>query len=83
MTHEMQWKCLSEGNAWMFIKLSTIMLVIGLGVEGYLFLIAHGSDTLGGYILLLFLAFWSGVIGIVSFALATVWLLTRAMTTCR
>ena len=82
MTHEMQWKCLSTGNAWTFMKLSTIMLVIGLGMEAYL-LVAHGADTLGGYILLLFLAFWSGVIGIASFALATVWLLTRGMTTCR
>jgi hypothetical protein len=82
MTHEMQWKCLSEGNAWTFMKLSAIMLVIGLGVDAY-FLLAHGADTLGGYILLLFLAFWSGLIGILSFALATVWLLMRAMTTCR
>ena len=82
MTHEMQWNCLSEGSAWRFMKLSAIMLVVGLGMEAYL-LFAHGADTLGGYILLLFLAFWSGLIGITSFALATVWLLTRAMTTCR
>jgi len=78
----MQWKCLSEGNAWTFMKLSAIMLVIGLGMDAYL-LLAQGVDTLGGYILLHFLAFWSGLIGILSFALATVWVLTRAMTTCR
>lgn len=47
MTHEMQWKCLSAGNAWTFIKLSAIMLVIGVGIDGYL-LLAHGADTLGG-----------------------------------
>ncbi len=82
MTHEMQWQCLSEGNAWTFMKLSAIMLVIGLGIEAYLML-AHGADTLGGYIMLLFLAFWSGFIGIASFALATIWLLMRGMTTCR
>ena len=82
MTHEMQWKCLSTGNAWTFIKLSAIMLMIALVMDGYL-LLAHGADTLGGYIRLIFLAFWSGVIGIASFALATVWLLTRGMTTCR
>jgi hypothetical protein len=52
------------------------------GIDGYL-LLAHGADTLGGYIRLLFLAFWSSIIGIASFALATVWLLMRAMTTCR
>ena len=82
MTQEMQWKCFSGGNAWMFIKLSAIMLVIGLGIDLYL-LLAHGADTLGGYIRLLFLAFWSSIIGIASFALATVLLLTRTMTTCR
>jgi hypothetical protein len=82
MTHEVQWQCLSEGNAWTFMKLSAIMLLFGLGVDAYL-LLAHGADTLGGFILLLFLAFWSGLIGIASFALATAWLLTRAMTTCR
>ncbi|MDP3092915.1 MAG: hypothetical protein Q8N04_19765 [Nitrospira sp.] len=82
MTHEMQWKCLSGGSAWMFIKLSAIMLVIGLGMDLYLPL-AHGADTLGGYIRLLFLAFWSSIVGIASFALATVLLLTRTMTACR
>lgn len=82
MRHEVRWKCLSAGNAWTFIKLSAIMLVVGVGMDGYL-LLAHGADTLGGYIRLLFLAFWSSIIGIASFALATVWLLTRAMTTCR
>lgn len=82
MTHETQWKCLSEGNAWTFMKLSAIILVIGLGVDGYL-LLGHGADTFGGYLRLIFLAFWSGIIGIASFALATMWLLTRAMTTCR
>ncbi|MBX9657497.1 MAG: hypothetical protein K2X00_02955 [Nitrospiraceae bacterium] len=82
MTQEMRWKCLSGGNAGIFIKFSAIMLVVGLGMDLYL-LIAHGADTLGGYIRLLFFAFWSSVVGIASFALATVWLLTRAMTTCR
>lgn len=82
MTHETQWKCLSEGNAWTFMKLSAILLVIGLGMEAYI-LLAHGADTLGEYIRLLFLASWSGIIGIASVALATVWLLMRAMTTCR
>ncbi len=82
MTHEMQWKCMFEGNAWTFMKLSAIMLAIGLGMEGYLML-AHGSDTLGGYLRLLFLAFWSSIIGIASFALATAWLLIRSMTSCR
>jgi len=78
----MQWKCLSEGNAWAFMKLSAIMLVFGLGMDASI-LLPHGADTLGGYILLLFLAFWSGLIGITSFALATTWLLMRGMTTCR
>lgn len=82
MTHVRRWNCLSEGKAWVFMKLSAIMIVIGLGMEGYL-LLAHGPDTLGGYLRFLFLAFWSGVIGIASFALATIWLLTRSMTACR
>lgn len=82
MTHEMRWKCLSEGKAWTFIKLSAILLVIGLGMEGHLAL-GHGSDTFGGYLRLLVLAFWSGIIGIASFTLAAVWLLTRSVTTCR
>lgn len=82
MTHEMRWKCLAEGKAWTFIKLSAILLVIGLGMDGYLML-GHGSDTFGGYLRLLFLTFWSGIIGIASFALAVVWLLMRSMTTCR
>ncbi len=82
MTHEMQWECVFEGNAWTFMKLSAIMLAIGLGMEGYLVL-GHGSDTLGGYLRLLVLAFWSSIIGIASFALTAMWMLTRFMTTCR
>lgn len=82
MTSDMRWECLLNGNAWRFMKLSTVLIVIGLVLEGYTILI-QGPDTLGGVLLLLFVALWSGFIGIVGFALATVWLLMRSMTSCR
>jgi hypothetical protein len=82
MAQDLRWKCLSEGKAWMFMKLSLAMVVLGLGMRGYL-LFAHGSETFGGYLQLLFLAFWSGIIGMVGLVLASAWLMWRAMTNCR
>lgn len=82
MTHERQWKCLSKGKAWTFMKLSVTLLLIVLGGESYLMGV-QTSGTLGGLLRLHFVSAWSGVIGIIAFGFASAGLLARAMTTCR
>lgn len=46
MTHDAQWKCLSEGPSWKIMKLFLAMTMVGLGMEAYL-LLTHGLNTLG------------------------------------
>lgn len=82
MTRERWWECLFHGSIRRFITISVIMIVIGLVLEVYAILI-HGPTTLGGMLLVLLLAFWSGFIGIVGFALVTALLVIRARTSCR
>ena len=82
MTQERQWKCVSKGKAWTFMKLSVILLLLVLGVESYL-MRGQAVGTLGGLLRFHFVAAWSGAIGIIAFGFASAGLLTRAMTTCR
>lgn len=82
MTNKVWWDCLLDVRTRRFITISAIMIGIGLGLEIYAILL-HGPTTLGGMLLVLLLALWSGLIGILGFGLVTVLLVTRARTNCR
>lgn len=82
MTDEMQWKCLLEGKAWKFMKLSAIILAAGLGAEVYLQL-TYRSETFEEFLRLLVVGFWSVVIGMVGLGLGSLWFMIRGMTSCR